>query len=141
MLFFIRVFTCTAFAFYPFQPPLPLFSFLPVSPFFHFLPARGPPLENVTAAILSYCCIAFARGHRRIADCADTVGHLTESVPSLQSEKNDLPLSVSMCRPRTGVHPSKYRPSAKLLDLGARLVPDTYHTSNAVATNCNLLYL
>ena len=38
------------------------------------------------------------------------------------------PLSVSMCRPRTGAHPSKYRPSAKLLDLGDRLAPRTLTT-------------
>ena len=29
-------------------------------------------------------------------------------------------------------HPSKYWASAKLLDLGDRLIPDTYHTPNAV---------
>ena len=46
--------------------------------------------------------------------------------------KNDLPLSVSVCRPRTGSHPSKYWPSEKLLDLGDRLAPDTYHTPNTV---------
>ena len=39
--------------------------------------------------------------------------------------KYDLPLSVSICRPRTSGHPSKYWPSARLLDLGDRLVPDT----------------
>ena len=50
---FFRASTCTAIAFY-IPPPFLLFSFLPVSSFFYFLPARGPPLENVTAAILSY---------------------------------------------------------------------------------------
>ena len=35
-------------------------------------------------------------------------------------------------RPRTGGHSSKYWPSAKLLDLCDRLLPDTYHTPNAV---------
>ena len=49
-----------------------------------------------------------------------------------QSLKNDLPLSVSMGRPRTGGHPSKYWPSEKLLDLGDRLAPHTYYTPNTV---------
>ena len=76
----------------------PLFSFFPsLSPVTSFLTARVTPHENVTAAV-SYavsiaCCllcyIAFARGYRELRKtCADTIGHLTESVPSLTvSEK------------------------------------------------------
>ena len=52
--------------------------------------------------------------------------------PVYQSLKNDLPLSVSMCRPRTGGNLFKYWPSEKLLDLGDRLAPDTYHIPNTV---------
>ena len=85
---FIRGSTCTTIVFY--ISPLPFF----LSSFFHFLSARGSSLEIVTAAILSYA-----------------VSHLHEG-------KNDLPLSVSICRPQIGGHPSKYWPSAKLLDLG-----------------------
>ena len=46
--------------------------------------------------------------------------------------KNDLPLSDLICRPRTDGHVSKYWPSAKLLELGDRLVPDIYYTPNSV---------
>ena len=91
-----------------------------------------PPWECETAAILSYAVSHLHEGTGKLRKtCTDTVGHLTESVPSLtQSLKNDLPLSVSMRRSRTGGHPSKYWPSEKLLDLGDRLAPDTYHTPN-----------
>ena len=120
-----------------------------VSPFFHRLPARGPPLENVTAAILSYIYIYI---YIYICDSIYAVSHLHEGTgipcrklvpiqlaisqslsPVYSLWKNDLPLSVSICKPRTGGHPSKYWPSAKLLDLGDRLVPDTYHIPNAVS--------
>ena len=53
---------------YPFSTVL-LSSFLLLSHFFYILSARGPRLENVTAAILSYiCCIWFVRGHRETAE-------------------------------------------------------------------------
>ena len=44
-----------------------------------------------------------------------------------------------MCRPRTGGHPFKYWPSGKLLDLGDRHAPDTYHTPNTVGTFVKLI--
>ena len=51
--------------------------------------ARVTPHENVTAAILSYAVSHFQEGTGKLRKtCADTVGHLTESVPSLTvSEK------------------------------------------------------
>ena len=72
--------------------PTPFFfstSFLPVFRFFHFLPARGPSLENVTAAIFSYAVSHLHEGTGKLRKtCADTVGHLTEAVPeSTTSEK------------------------------------------------------
>ena len=36
-----------------------------------------------------------------------------------------------MCKPQPGGHPSKYWPSAKLLDLGNHLGLDIYYTPNA----------
>ena len=113
------------------------FFFRPVSPFVHFLSARGlpRPLENVIAAILPYATSHLHEGTGKLRKiCADTVDHLTESVPSLKSlRKHDLLLSVSICRPRTDEHPSTYWPKAKLLDFGDRLVPDTYDTPIAVS--------
>ena len=73
--------------------PYPFFlsSFLPVSAFFNFFPARGPPpspLENVTAAILSYAVSHLHEDTGKLRKtCADTVGHSTASVHSLQSLK------------------------------------------------------
>ena len=75
-------------------PPVQLLTFtylhrlFPFSPFFHFLPARGPPLENVTAAILSYAVSHLHEGTGKLRrTCNNTVSHLTESVLSLQSLK------------------------------------------------------
>ena len=70
------------------------------------------------------CCIAFSRGHRETAENLCRYSRPFNSLyPVYQSLKNDLPLSVSMCRPRTGGHPSKYWPSEKLLDLSDRIIP------------------
>ena len=75
----------------PFKYPHPLFllfPFFPFPPFFCLLPARGSSLENVTAAILSYAVSHLHEGTEKLRKtCADTVGHLTEFVPSLQSLK------------------------------------------------------
>ena len=68
----------------------PLFmSFPSLSPVTSFLTGRVTPHENVTAAILSYVVSHLHEGTGKLRKtCADTVGHLTESVPSLTvSEK------------------------------------------------------
>ena len=54
-----------------------------------FLITRVTPHENVTAAILSYAVSHLHEGTGKLRKtCSDTVGHLTESVPSLTiSEK------------------------------------------------------
>ena len=52
-----------------------------------FLPPELAPHENVTAAILSYAVSHLHEGTGKLRKTyPDTVGHLTESVPSL-SEK------------------------------------------------------
>ena len=79
---------CTAIAFYISPAPFPLCSVLPISSFLHFLPTRVPPLENVTAAILSYAVSHLHEDTGKLRKtCADTVGHFTEFVPRLQSLK------------------------------------------------------
>ena len=93
---------------FTYPPPFPPFS--PPSLFYplvtSFFTARVIPHENVAAAILSYAVSHLHEGTGKLRKtCADTVGHLTESVPSQQSLKNDLPLSVSMCRLAV-THPS-----------------------------------
>ena len=66
-------------------PPLPSPPREPPS----FLNGRVTPHENVTAAILSYAVSHLHEGTGKLRKtCADIVGHLTESVPSLTvSEK------------------------------------------------------
>ena len=69
-------------------PPIPLSSFLPIFPFLSLSSRQKSPLENVTAAILSYAVTHLHEGTEKLRKtCADTVGHLTGSVPSLQSLK------------------------------------------------------
>ena len=71
--------------------PTPVFPFLLSSRF--PLPSlssrqRCDALENVNAAILSYAVSYLDEGTVKLRKtCADTVGHFTESVPSLQSLK------------------------------------------------------
>ena len=67
--------------------PLWLSSLPPELP--SFLTTRVTPHENVTAAILSYAVSHLHEGTGKLRKtCSDTVGHLTESVPSLTiSEK------------------------------------------------------
>ena len=72
--------------FFPFPPSsLPY----PLSLVTSFFTARVTPHENVTAAILSYAVSHLHEGTGKLRKtCADTVGHLTKSVPSLTvSEK------------------------------------------------------
>ena len=72
------------------QHLFPLFSSFPsLSPVTSFLTARANPHENVTTGILSYAVPHLHEGTGKLRKtCADTVGHLTESVPSLKvSEK------------------------------------------------------
>ena len=70
--------------FFPFPPPS-----LPYPPVTSFFTARVTTHENVTAAILSYAVSHLHEGTGKLRKiCADTVDHLTESVPSLTvSEK------------------------------------------------------
>ena len=77
--FSIRGSTGMAIAFY--TPSFPLsFTFFP--------PKVPPPPENVTAAILSYAVSHLHEGTGKLwKTCADTVGHFTEFVSSLQSLK------------------------------------------------------
>ena len=74
--FFIRVSTYTAIAFYISSPPFLLSS------------RQRSSFENVTAAILFYAVSHLHEGTGKLRKtCTDTVCHLTESVPSLQSLK------------------------------------------------------
>ena len=82
----------------------------------------------MNAAILFYAVSYLHEGPGKLWKiCADTTSHLAESVSSLHFLKNNLPLNVSLCRPRTGGHPSKYWPNTKLLDMGDRLTSDSTH--------------
>ena len=93
--------------------------------FFPFSSRQSFPLENATAAAFS----ALHEGTGKLRKiCSDTIGYWKESVSSLQTLKNDILLSFTICRPQTSGHPSKYWPSTKLLDLGDRLESDIYHT-------------
>ena len=118
-------------AFYIFPPPFPLSFFLPVFPFIHGLPARGPPpLENVTAAILSYTISHSHEGHGKTAEnlcrCSRTFHRFCPQ--STVSEK----MTSRSAFQYAGRGPSKYWLSAKLHHLCDRLVPDTYYPPNAV---------
>ena len=84
-IFFLFVFsTCMATYLFSLSSAVPSLS--PVTSFFT---ARVTPYENVTAAILSYAVSHLHEGTEKLPKtCADTIGHLTESVPSLTvSEK------------------------------------------------------
>ena len=77
----------------PFTYPHPRLPFHPFFPFplsFTFFPPEPPPpspKENVTASdILSNAVSHLHEGKGKLRKtCADTVGHFTESIPSLQS--------------------------------------------------------
>ena len=86
-------------------PPLP--SPPPEPP--SFLTARVTPHENVTAAILSYAVSHLHEGTGKLRKtCADTVGHLTESVPSLPVSEKMTSRSAFRCAGRgpAVTHPS-----------------------------------
>ena len=82
---------CFFFSVFHLYGNLPYTSPPPFSPFLllPFLTARVTPHENVTAAILSYAVSHLHKGTGKLRKTrAETVGHLTESVPSLTvSEK------------------------------------------------------
>ena len=82
---FIHVSTCMATCLLHIPHLFPLsFAFPFLSPVTSFFPARVTPHENVTAAILSYAVSHLHEGTGKLRKtCADTVGHLTESVPNL----------------------------------------------------------
>ena len=62
----------------------------------------------------------------------------TGKLRKLNSLKNDLAPSVSICRPRNkGGHPSKFWPSARLLDLDDRLELGTTHRTLLVLYKTN----
>ena len=119
--------------------PYPFFlsSFLPVSAFFNFFPARGPPPPPPLRMWPQPFSLTLYRICMRTQENCGKPVPIQSAIPQRLSTvynlwKNGLLLSVSKCRSQTGGHPSKYRPSARLLDLGDRLVPDTYHTPNFV---------
>ena len=117
----------------PFTYPHPRF---PVAPFFpfplsftFFSSQRSPPWEcDCKHSLL--CCIAFAQGHMKTAEKLCRYSRPFHRVCP-QSKVSEKMTSRSVFR-YAGGHPSKYWPSAKVLDLGDRLVPDTYDTPNAV---------
>ena len=134
-IFFYSCTTCTRGYCLLHIPTLLLSSFLPVSPYLHCLSARDPlPPWECDRSHSLLCCIAFAQSLRKKVrkTCADIFGHFTESVPSLESLKKLPPAQCFDIQAATGGHPSKYWPSAKLLESRDRLVPDTYYTLNAV---------
>ena len=101
-----------------YQHPLFLFSLFFPFPFsFTFLPAREMWPQSFSPMLYRICTTA----QENCKTCTGT-----------GVWKNDLPFSVSICRPWTGDHPSKYWLSAKMLDWRDRLVPNTYHTPNAI---------
>ena len=66
-----------------------------------FLPYRQsyPAHKNVTRSHSHLCCITFPRGHRETAKTSTTAN----STYKMTSRS-----AFSICRPRTGGHPSKY---------------------------------
>ena len=70
------------------RTPISAFLLSSRSPFLSFSSCRRSPtpLHNVIAAILTLAVSYLHEGEKkRRKVCADTVGHFTESVPSLQS--------------------------------------------------------
>ena len=139
--FLFGFFTCTTIAFYISPPLFPLL----VPPFFQFplsftfSPPEVPPSLRSHSL---WSCIAFAQGHRKTAENLCRYNRPFKSLsPVYILWKKDLPLSVSICRPRTGGHPSKYWPSAKQIDLCDCLVSDTYHAPNVVGNNNNYFFI
>ena len=114
----------------PFTYAHPLYHFSSFFPFllsFMFFPPEIPPLRMWLQPFSSMF-------HRIGTRAQESCGNLClysrpfNSLSLVCFGKNDIPFSVLICRPRTGGHSSKYRPSAnKLLDLGDRIVPDTDH--------------
>ena len=89
----------------------------------------------MTAAILSYAVSHFHEGTGKLRKtCADTVGHLTESVPSLTVSEKWPPAQRFDVQAADRRSPIQV-PNETLLDLGDRLAPDTYHTPNTVGGN------
>ena len=127
--------TCAAIAFYISPPPFSLSSRFFLFPFsLTFFPPEPPPppLEDVTAAILSYAASHLQGGIRTLRKtCADTVGHFTESVPSLQSLKKWPPaqsFDMQAADRRSPIQVLTQRQAAWLEWLpGAGHLPRTYH--------------
>ena len=114
--------------------PIPLFFPFPLS-FTVFPPEPPPPspLENVTAVIHSYAVLHLHESTGKLRKtCTDSVSYFTASVPSLQSLKKWPFAQCFDMQVAGGGHPSKYWPSAKLLNLCDCLIPDNYHKSNVV---------
>ena len=133
-IFFFSGFHLYGYCLYIPPPPFPLSFLLTIFPFFHVLSARGVTSLRMWPQPISPMMYRICT--RAQENCGKPVPiewAILQSLSPVNSLwKNDLLLSVSICRPRTGGHPSKYWLSAKLLDLGDCLVPDTYHTLNAV---------
>ena len=127
--FFIRSSTCTAIAFYISPPSFPLSSFFPISPFLHCVPARGLPLENVTATILSYAVSHLNEGTGNCGKPVPLQSAISQSLP--QSTVSEKKTSRSVFR-YAGRRPAITHPSTdsapSCLTCVTCLVPDTYHT-------------
>ena len=100
--------------FSPFFPSLSFIPFLPETP-----PPSPPAFWERGHNYYLVCFIAFARGHREIA----------ENQPPIYSLWKITFHSEFCC---AGGYSSKYWFSVKLLDSGDRLAPDTYYTPNTV---------
>ena len=119
----IRISTCMTIASYPF------ILFIPV-PLLLRIRQKFPPCEYDHSHCF-LCCIAFTSRYIDIVENLCRYSRPFNKVRRFYGLKNDLSLSVSMCKPWTSGHPRNYWPSAKLFNLGDRLEPFTYHTPNA----------
>ena len=130
-IFFIRGSTCTAIAIY--------ISSLPFPHFYHFLLARGPPLEMwpQTFPPMVYHIYTRAQEIKLRKTCADTAGHLTESV--LQSPKKWPPAQGFDYAGRGPVvtHPSTDPPPSCLTWVTVWCRRTTTHRTLSVINNNN----
>ena len=87
-IFFIHGSTCTAIAFNISPSPFPFSSFLLVSLSFTFFPPETPPFRMWPQPFFPNAVSNSHEGTGKLRKtCADTVDHLTESVPGLQPLK------------------------------------------------------
>ena len=134
--FFFYLFVSPPERLLPFTCPhlvFPFSSFFPFPLFFPFFLPEVHPLRmwpQPFSPMLYRICRSLQGNCGKLVPIQSAIQQSQHPVYSLW--KTDLPLSVSICRPRNGGHPSKYWPSAKMLDLADRLIPDTDHTPNSM---------